>query len=97
MTLNKKQRRTIIIGITIIFLMMLIPPWRTPGTYSRITDAGYGFIFASDVRYRISLTDGFVYLTGGPVNLALTTLIIQCFAVAALTALLAFIFNKPQK
>jgi hypothetical protein len=95
--MNKKQRTAIISGITVIFLMMLIPPWRTPGTYSRITDAGYGFIFASDVRYRISLTDGFVYLTGGPVSIAFTTLMIQCFAVAALTTLLVFIFNKPKQ
>lgn len=47
--MNKKQVIISIIGVTVVFLMGLIPPWKTVDTSSMTTremPAGYYFIFA---------------------------------------------------
>jgi hypothetical protein len=49
MLMNKKQRIIIIIGVGIILLMGLIPPWKCAFSVPRLPHlerlAGYGFIF----------------------------------------------------
>lgn len=49
MRMNKKQRIIIIIGLGIILLMGLIPPWKCAISVPKFTrverPAGYGFIF----------------------------------------------------
>ncbi len=70
--MNKKQRRALWIGVIVIALMCLWPPWMDAERSWR--DAGgYGFLF-----YPEPFTDG-------PEQIDFGRLSVQCFVVALLT------------
>ena len=70
------SRRTVVlwVGIALIVLMCLVPPWvrRYTGTYSSRDPIGYHLLFRPPSR-------GHIYLDT-------SRLVVQCFAVALLTA-----------
>jgi hypothetical protein len=81
-TVNLPQRVVLTLGILLVALMLLVPPYsyyaRDGGEFS-----GYGFIFSPDKRFILSL-DG----------VDLTTLTVQCLLVGVLTGGLVFLFHR---
>ncbi len=63
MRMNKKQRTIIIIGLGIILLMGLIPPWKCAFSVARLPrlerPAGYGFIFYPPSPVKVAKSEEF--------------------------------------
>ncbi|HKC62663.1 MAG TPA: hypothetical protein VKB86_03455 [Pyrinomonadaceae bacterium] len=93
--INTKQRVVIYLGIVVIALMLLVPPWKFYREGRGAGGAaGYGFIFDSGTRVRIDLESFSIgYARQDSVYLDTATLMIQCLFVAVITGGLVFLFQ----
>jgi hypothetical protein len=92
--MNKKQRVVILIGIVIIAMMLLVPPYRyyLSGNYDG-GHAGYGLIFSPDERLLVT-SEGIMIRRSSAVQLDLATLFVQCFLVGVLTSGVVFLLHN---
>jgi len=112
MLMNKKQKTTIIIGLGIILLMGLIPPWKCTFSiasggsqeipYPRVErPAGYGFIFYPPSPVRVTRSgnfSGFMMASSyWSVRLDITRLFIQWVVVAIAVAGICLFLKEDEK
>jgi hypothetical protein len=94
MALNSSQRKITIIGAIVLLLALLVPPWRT--NYSNSRTAGYGFLFAPNVRVQLT-AEGLTLDDKGRITLDFPILIVECFFILIATLLgLALVRSKPE-
>ena len=92
MSINGKQRKLIIVGIVVVVLMGLFPPWAY--TYSYNTKyskepAGYGFILDPPMKKRFSPAHG--------IELDITRLSVQWIITLLATGLGVFLATTTKK
>jgi hypothetical protein len=103
MRMNKKQR-TIIIGLAIILLMGLIPPWKCAfslAKYPRLErPAGYGFIFYPPSPVKVAGSGEFFSPMNRPsywsVRLDVTRLFIQWAVIAIAVAGICLVLKEDE-
>ena len=98
MMLNKNRKNVILVGISLIVLMGLFPPWIS-GTYTTSNNnprffeesaGGYHFIFAPPAKW-VGLKTTWVY------RLDYSRLFLQWLLIVAVSGGLIFLFREPQK
>jgi hypothetical protein len=101
MLMNKKQRTTIIIGVGIILLMGLIPPWKCTFSASGLRlerPSGYGFIFYPPSPVQVVKSEGDIadpsYWSMRP---DITRLFIQWVVVAIVVAGICLVLNEGER
>lgn len=107
MRMNKKQSTIIIIGLGIILLMGLIPPWKCAFSVARLSrlerPAGYGFIFypPSPVKVAKSGEFGSSASKSDPsywsVRLDVTRLFIQWAVIAIAVAGICLVLKEDER
>jgi len=107
MRMNKKQRTIIIIGLGIILLMGVIPPWKCAFSLAHLSrlerPAGYGFIFYPPSPVTVAKSKEF--LSDGDmrnpsfwsVRLDTTRLFIQWVVVAIAVAGLCLVLKEDER
>ena len=98
--MNRKQRIVILIGIIIITIMLLIPPWKNyrVGGYGGV-HVGYGFLFDSSYRLHIGLSlerRWPTFLKSEDVYLDISRLFIQCVLVIVVVGGVVFMLHRPE-
>lgn len=91
MDLNEKQKKLIVIGVAVIILMGLFPPWTYTFKYKTAYSnepAGYGFILSPPKKKSKALAHG--------IELDITRLSVQWIIVLMATGLGVFLTSKPK-
>lgn len=104
--MNKKQRTIIIIGLGVILLMGLIPPWKCAFSVPRLAHlerpAGYGFIFYPPSPVGVARSGEFLEssIKRDPsywsVRLDITRLFIQWIVVAITVAGICLVLKEDE-
>lgn len=91
MNINEKQKKLIIIGVVVIILMGIFPPWTYTFKYKTANSsepAGYGFILSPPAKKSKALPHG--------IELDVTRLCVQWLIVSFATGLGVFLTSEPK-
>jgi len=92
MNINKKQKKFVVIGVAVIILMGLFPPWTYTYNYKTAYSkqpAGYGFILEPPKKKKQAMTYG--------IELDVTRLSVQWIIVLMATGLGVFFTATTKK
>ena len=91
MSMNEKQKKLIVVGVAIIILMGLFPPWKYTFNYKTAFSeepAGYGFLLSPPKKKEESVTHG--------IELDMTRLCVQWIIVSLAAGLGVFLASTKE-